>query len=91
MEKEYNARVRNKRDTEANWTANNPVLLDGEIVLVDMAAGGIRTKIGDGEKAFNDLDYSDLELRTLIDNCATKEYVTETINNTLEGIANGTY
>ena len=32
---EYNARIRQKRDTSANWTAKDPILLDGEIIIVD--------------------------------------------------------
>jgi len=35
---EYNARIRQKRDTSANWTAKDPILLDGEIIIVDIAA-----------------------------------------------------
>ena len=45
--KTFNARVRNKRDTSANWTANNPVLLNGEIIIVDTAAGDVRYKVRD--------------------------------------------
>ena len=42
--KEFEARIRLKRDTSANWTANNPVLLNGEMILVDTTAGDVRTK-----------------------------------------------
>ena len=48
--KTYNARVQNKRDTSANWTKNDPVLLDGEIIIVDTSAGEVRYKVGDGTK-----------------------------------------
>ena len=34
-QKIINARAKNKRDTSANWTAADPVLLDGEIIIVD--------------------------------------------------------
>lgn len=37
--KEFDARVKFKRDTSANWTANNPVLLNGEMIIVDTASG----------------------------------------------------
>jgi len=47
-------RIQNKRDTAANWTANNPTLLASEI--------GFETdtsmfKIGDGTTAWNSLNY----------------------------------
>ena len=45
-QKIINARAKNKRDTSANWTAADPVLLDGEIIIVDTAEGEVRTKIG---------------------------------------------
>lgn len=48
--KEFDARMKFKRDTSANWTANNPVLLNGEIIIVDTANGEKRTKTGDGAK-----------------------------------------
>ena len=44
---EYNARIRQKRDTSANWTAKDPILLDGEIIIVDTASGSVRKKVGD--------------------------------------------
>ena len=28
----FNTRIKSKRDTAANWTVNNPVLLNGEII-----------------------------------------------------------
>ena len=41
-----------KKDTAVNWTVNDPVLLNGEIILVDTDSGELRTKIGDGEKSY---------------------------------------
>lgn len=49
---EYEARVCSKRDTDANWAAKNPVLLDGEIIVVRMTDGTVRTKTGDGSTAY---------------------------------------
>ena len=48
------ARIRLRRDTEANWTASNPVLLNGEV--------GIETdtrnfKVGNGVSAWSALSY----------------------------------
>lgn len=45
-----NARIKFKKDTASNWTNKNPVLLDGERILVVTSAGEIRTKTGDGTK-----------------------------------------
>ena len=39
---EFNTRIRLKRDTSANWTNSNPVILDGEIIIVDTASGSVR-------------------------------------------------
>ena len=38
----FNIRVKNKRDTEANWKKKNPVLLDGEIIIVTTTSGDTR-------------------------------------------------
>ena len=54
-----NARIRLKKDTASNWTNKNPVLLDGERILVVTSAGEIRTKTGDGTKKFTALPYDD--------------------------------
>lgn len=56
---EYNARIRQKRDTSANWTAKNPIILDGEIILVDTSVGDIRVKVGDGTKHYSELPFLD--------------------------------
>ena len=51
------ARIKNKRDTSSNFELNNPVLLNGEIVIVDDSSKGIRVKIGDGVNTYNDLPF----------------------------------
>lgn len=63
---EINGRMKQKRDTAANWEAKNPVILNGEIVLVDTNAGELRAKIGDGVKKYSQLPFSDEVLRNLI-------------------------
>lgn len=78
--KEIQARVKHKRDTSANWTKNNPVLLNGEIVLVDTAEGELRAKIGDGIKTYTQLPFSDEALRSLITN--NKGTVDEELSST---------
>lgn len=64
----FQTRIKNKRDTSANWTKNNPVILNGEIILVDTAEGELRAKIGDGTKTYTQLPFSDEALRSLITN-----------------------
>lgn len=54
-----NARIKFKKDTASNWTSKNPILLDGERILVVTSAGEIRTKTGDGSKRFTALPYDD--------------------------------
>lgn len=55
----FNTRIKNKRDTEANWTSKNPVLLNGEIIVVDTASGETRFKVGDGTKKYSQLPFQD--------------------------------
>lgn len=62
----FNTRVKNKRDTEANWKSKNPVLLDGEIVIVTTTSGDTRFKVGDGKKTYNQLPFQDQKTRDLI-------------------------
>ena len=63
---EYNARIRQKRDTSANWTAKDPILLDGEIIIVDTASGSVRKKVGDGTKKYSQLPFDDEEMLTAL-------------------------
>ena len=60
---EFSARVRHKRDTSANWTTNDPVLLDGEVIIVDTDDGAVRTKTGDGVKTYTKLPFDDEAVR----------------------------
>lgn len=57
--KQFQSRICNKRDTETNWIRSNPILLNGEIVIVDTDNGKIRMKIGDGEQKYNALPFND--------------------------------
>lgn len=68
----FNARVMLKRDTSSNWTSYNPVIKNGEIVLVDTSSGGLRAKIGDGEKKYTELPFSDEVIRNLIETRVTE-------------------
>lgn len=57
MSKELLGRIRHKKDTSANWTSKNPVLLDGELILVTTDSGETRFKIGDGVKTYTQLPF----------------------------------
>lgn len=70
--KQLKARVKNKRDTATNWASKNPVILNGEIILVDTNEGELRAKVGDGTKTYSQLPFSDAALRTLIENKVDK-------------------
>ena len=57
MAKFINARLRQPRDSEANWNSKNPTLLNGERVFVDIYDENnilieTKEKIGDGENHF---------------------------------------
>jgi hypothetical protein len=49
-----NAKLKNRRDTSANWSAANPILLAGEMGI-ESDTGKI--KFGDGVTAWNSLNY----------------------------------
>ncbi len=56
-----------KRKSEIDWSSENPVLDDGEIIVVDMDNGELRLKVGDGESAFNLLPYIDESITDRLD------------------------
>ena len=61
----FNTRSKQKYDTYANWMANDPILLDGEIAIVTIPAStgavvqepAIMLKVGDGVKTFSALPF----------------------------------
>ena len=71
----FNARIRIKKDTAANWEINDPVLLDGELVIVKTNAGDTRFKIGDGTKKYTQLPFQDESLYNVLSSKATEGYV----------------
>lgn len=60
--KTIQAIVKNRTDTAANWTQKNPVIAEGEIIVVQTSAGETRLKIGDGVKTFTQLPYTDEQI-----------------------------
>lgn len=57
MNKEIKTRIKNKRDTNLNWTNANPILLDGELIIIDHETEGLKIKIGDGINSYDKLNY----------------------------------
>ena len=66
--KQFNSRIQWKKDTSANWTQNNPVLLNGEIAIVVTNAGETRFKVGDGTSSYTALPFQDEFLQNEITN-----------------------
>lgn len=48
---EFSTRIKHKRDLEENWVTNNPILLDGELIIVDTASG-LKLKVGNGVDSY---------------------------------------
>lgn len=61
-EKQMNAVLRLRRDSENNFKRSNIVLQSGEAAVVYTPFQGTRIKIGDGQTAFNDLAYENFGL-----------------------------
>jgi hypothetical protein len=76
-DKEFNTRIKHKRDTDTNWTINNPVLLDGEIIIVDTVAGTARTKIGDGMQTYTQLPFDCDFAETDLSNVSNTDFLTK--------------
>lgn len=77
---EFNTRIKMKRDTSANWTQNDPVLLNGEIIIVDTADGSMRKKTGDGVKRYTQLPFDDENILSKINGkCDASEAINATL------------
>ena len=70
--KNIKTRIKHKRDTSSNWTKNDPVLLNGEVVIVDTANGEMRTKTGNGTSKYSALPFDDEAIKNLINNKVDK-------------------
>lgn len=55
--KEILTRIQCKCDTSANWEANNPILLQGEVAIVNDSSEAIQLKIGDGTSSYTSLPF----------------------------------
>lgn len=84
----FNIRLRNKRDTEANWEKKDPLILDGEIIVVTTASGETRVKIGDGAKNYTQLPFLDEVLKNEINNKAAIDAgVYTAVTSSSDGVA----
>ena len=85
----YNARVQQKLDTSAGWSASSITLLDGELALV-RDNGKTRIKVGDGKTAYASLPFLDQDAVTHIANKENPHGVTKAqvglgnVNNTAD-------
>jgi len=52
----FTKRIQLRRGTASEWTAENPILLEGELGI-ELDSARNRIKIGDGTTAWNDLPY----------------------------------
>jgi len=75
------ARIRLRRDTAANWTAANPVLLNGEVGLETDTR---KLKAGDGTTAWSTLSYYPASTATMVRGQCSK-MDSGTINITTQG------
>ena len=89
-EKTISTRQKQKYDTSTNWTANNIVLLAGEIGI---ESDTNKFKVGNGTSAWNELDYAgggDLILYSTTgqntDGAMTQKAVTDAIPTTLSDL-----
>ena len=55
-------RVHNQKKTANVWEELNPILGNGEVIIVE-TEGKLKLKIGDGVTAYNDLPFTDDDLR----------------------------
>lgn len=83
-EKTLNIRIKNKYDTEANWTKNDPVLLAGETAYSSDKSG--KYKIGDGTHKWSELSYAKADL--VKSDVTTALGYTPPTSNTWRGIQN---
>ena len=52
-------RIGHIKNTTEIWESLNPILLDGELILIDTPEGDIRAKVGNGTDHYLDLPFFD--------------------------------
>lgn len=61
-EKQVNAVLRLRKDSENNFKRSNIILQDGELAIVSTPFSGLKIKIGDGRHRFDELNYDTIGL-----------------------------
>ena len=75
-------RCKQKYDTEANWSSNNPVLLSGEMAISSDKNG--RYKVGDGTSRWSALSYAGYKIgRNITDTNGTLSITKSNVTNAL--------
>lgn len=92
-----NIKISLRSDSLENWISSDPVLKNGELVMVnDISAGLVRFKVGNGVSAFVQLPYVN-EKKVITDFAKAKraesQYFSQGVNNSASplGFAAGSY
>ena len=89
--KTLNARLPHSRDTSSNWTQYDPILLNGEIIIVDTSEGEVRYKVGDGTKRYSQLPFDDEAIKALINGKMPAVSVTSDDNGKFLRVVHGVW
>ena len=81
-------RVHNQKKTADAWQALNPVLLDGEVIIVAVD-GKLKLKVGDGVTAYNDLPFTDDDVRQALETKVSASWSAEDADKVLGVDKNG--
>ena len=81
-------RVHNQKKTADAWQALNPVLLDGEVIIVAVE-GKLKLKVGDGVTAYNDLPFIDDDVRQALETKVSASWSAEDADKVLGVDENG--
>lgn len=83
------AQIKQRSDTAANWTAKDPVIGNGELIIVETSAGEKRFKVGDGEKTFTQLPYADENILSKIKNYTAGDGINISDTGVISSIGGG--
>lgn len=76
-EKTLYSRIQFPKKTDAEWRAQNPLLRNGEIILVAFEGVKVRAKIGDGINKYSTLPFADYYIKDYIDHLDLSEFMPE--------------
>ena len=83
MAKILNTSIKNRKDTTANWSSNNPILKDGEIGFEETTDGDVKLKVGDGSTNWNSLNYFTVGLKAYKQTFTTSNFTSSSGSYTL--------